>query len=206
MEKFARIADLIDNLKSRNIEAEYVENREKAVASILSAVPQSASVGIGNSQTLIALQISKALSERGQTVYDKTSADSPNEAMSLKRKALLADWFISGTNAIAQSGHIVNIDHSGNRVAAMLFGPEHVIIVVGINKVTATLEEAITRARLQAAPQNAKRAGLNPPCLGHGTCIDCRSPERVCNSLVIIEGQTIPGRMKVIIIGEDLGY
>lgn len=206
MEHMPAIRKLIGNLEARNIEAEYAENRTQALARILAAIPPAASVGIGNSQTLKALRVSETLTERGQPVYDKTFSRSPAEARSLKKKALLADWFVSGTNAVSHEGHIVNIDHSGNRVAALLFGPDHVLIVVGVNKLVPTLDDAIARAREQAAPQNARRAGFNPPCVASGTCVDCRSPERVCRSLVIIEGQAIPGRVKVLVIGEKLGY
>ena len=103
-------------------------------------------------------------------------------------------------------GHIVNMDHSGNRVAAMLYGPENVVIIVGINKVVDTLDEAIFRVRNIASPKNAKRAGLNPPCVDIHECVDCRSRDRVCNNLVIIEGQHDMNRMKVCIVNEVEGF
>ncbi|MGB7604438.1 MAG: lactate utilization protein, partial [Lutisporaceae bacterium] len=124
----------------------------------------------------------------------------------LKKKSLLAEYYITGTNAISIEGHLVNIDHSGNRVAAMMYGPEKVIVVIGTNKIVDSLNDAIKRTRNIVAPANAKRAGLNPPCVSVGGCVDCRSSERACNNLSIIEGQNVKDRMKVFIINESLGY
>ncbi|MGE5553998.1 MAG: lactate utilization protein [Betaproteobacteria bacterium] len=197
---------LLHNLAARNIEAFVAKDESEARERILNLIPSDATVGFGNSQTLKKLGLAEALAERGNAVYDKTAARSPEEARALKRQSLLADWFVAGINALSEEGHIVNIDHSGNRVAGMLYGPDHVVLVAGRNKVVPKLEEAIQRAREVAAPQNAKRAGLHPPCLEAGHCVDCRSADRVCNSLVVIEGQIDPERMKVIIIDEDLGF
>lgn len=133
-------------------------------------------------------------------------AENKDEITKLKKKSLHADYFITGTNAISVEGHLVNMDHSGNRVAAMIYGPENVIVVIGTNKIVDSLDNAIKRARNIAAPANAKRAGLNPPCASIGECVDCRSSERACNNLVVIEGQNVKDRMKVFIINESLGY
>jgi len=128
------------------------------------------------------------------------------ESKQIKKKALTADWYVTGTNAISLEGHIVNVDHSGNRVAAMVFGPDNVVIVIGVNKIVDSLSEAIQRVRNVASPLNAKRAGFNPPCVELNKCVDCKSRERVCNSLVIIEGQEVMGRMKVLIVNESAGF
>ena len=152
------------------------------------------------------MNISNELTKRGNTVYNKTLAKNRKETIRLKKNSLLADWFLTGTNAISSKGHIVNIDHSGNRVAAMLYGPENVIIIIGKNKIEETLEDAINRAKNTAAPLNAKRAGFNPPCVELNKCIDCNSKERVCNSLVIIEGQAQKDRIKLFIIDQELGF
>jgi hypothetical protein len=201
-----KIEDLINNLKVRNIDAFYFDDIQQCSERLLEFIPNHCSVGIGNSQTLIKMNISKLLLDRGNIVFDKIMAKDKYEATDLKKKALLADYYITGTNAISIEGQLVNIDHSGNRVAAMMYGPEKVIVVVGINKIVDSLNDAIKRARNTAAPANAKRAGLNPPCVSVGECIDCRSSDRACNNLVIIEGQNVKGRMKVFIINESLGY
>ena len=200
------IGVLIKSLAERNIEGYYFNNLHEAKAEIMEMISANESVGIGNSITLKSMKLSNELMNRGNIVYDKTLAKTKEEINILKRSALLTDWYITGTNAISLDGHIVNMDHSGNRVAAMLYGPNNVIIIVSINKITKTLDEAIYRVRNIASPKNAKRAGMNPPCVDLQKCIDCRSPERVCNNLVIIEGQSEKKRMKVFIVNENEGF
>jgi hypothetical protein len=169
-------------------------------------IPDDCTVGVGHSITVQDSGIVRKLIEKGNTVFDKTMAMNKEESKQIKKKSLTADWYITGTNAISLQGHIVNIDHSGNRVAAMVFGPDNVVIVVGINKIVGSLSEAIHRTRNIASPMNAKRAGFNPPCVELNKCVDCKSKERVCNSLVIIEGQEVTGRMKVFIVNEISGF
>lgn len=200
------IEAVINNLARRNIEARYFESLDEVERELLRIVPISASVGIGNSQTLKEMCISEKMKARGNVVFDKTTALSKLASKELIRKAIFADWYISGTNAISKEGHIVNIDHTGNRVASIVYGPERVIVVVGVNKIEDSLPDAIDRARNTAAIQNAKRAGLNPPCVELNKCIDCRSKDRVCNNLVIIEGQVDKERFKVFIVNDDIGF
>ena len=197
---------IIDNFKARNIEVSFFDNLQDAKAEIIALIPEEASIGIGHSATLEAMGIVESLSDRGNEVYDKTKAKTKEEIRELKRKALLTDWYISSSNAVSIEGHIVNIDHSGNRVAALTYGPNNVIIIVGINKLTDNLESAINRAKNTASPQNAKRAGFNPPCVQSGHCIDCKSDQRVCNYLSIIQGQHEKDRMKLFIVNEELGF
>jgi L-lactate utilization protein LutC len=197
---------VIDNFKSRNIEVLFFDNCKNVKHKIMSLIPIEASVGIGHSATLEAMDIVNELTNRGNVVYDKTKANTKEESRELKRKALLTDWYISSSNAVSKEGHIVNIDHSGNRVAALAYGPDNVIIVVGINKLTSDLEEAITRTKNTASPKNAKRAGFSPPCVLIGHCIDCKSAQRVCHYLSIIQGQQEQGRMKLLIVNEELGF
>ncbi len=197
---------LIKNLATRNIEAFFFENLEEAKEAILKIIPIDAVVGIGNSRTLKDMNISKELSERGNKVYDKTYAKDKEEVKQLKKKSLLTDWYLSSSNAISMEGHIVNIDHSGNRVAALTYGPDQVIVVIGTNKITDTLDEAKKRARNHSAPLNAKRAGYNPPCLQLKKCVDCKTRDRVCYYFSVIEGQYEPDRMKVFIVCEELGF
>ncbi len=201
-----KIEYLIQSLAARNIEGYFMDTFEEAKSKIMETIPIDARVGMGNSITLKNMKISKELNDRGNIVCDKTLAKSKEESKELKRKSLLSDWYITGTNAVSLEGHLVNMDHSGNRVAAMLYGPKHVIIIIGINKITMTLDEAVHRVRNIASPQNARRAGFNPPCVELEKCIDCKSAERVCNNLVIIEGQSDRGRMKVFIVNENDGF
>ncbi len=201
-----KIEKLITNFKLRNIEVIYVDTLECAKNEILNLVPTNISVGIGHSTTLQKMDITKILNDRGNTVFDKELAKDKEECKVLKKKALLAEWYITGSNAISTDGRIINVDHSGNRVAAITFGPDNVIIVVGVNKIVDTWEEAIKRVKNIACPLNAKRAGFNPPCVKLNKCVDCTSTERVFNSLSIIEGQSVKGRIKVFIVNEDLGF
>lgn len=200
------INKLLTNFRLRNIEVSYFDTIEEAANMILKLIPVECTVGIGHSATLQKMNITNLLIERGNIVYDKELAKSKEECKILKKKALLTDWYISGSNAISVDGRIVNVDHSGNRVAAITFGPENVIIVVGKNKIVNSVEEAIHRVKNIACPLNAKRAGFNPPCVSLNKCADCISQERVCNSLSIIEGQSDKNRMKLFIINDELGY
>lgn len=197
---------LTENFKKRNITAAYFENLRAAKEEILKLVPREASVGIGHSVTLGKMGITADLMNRGNTVYDKELGKDREECKALKRKALISDWYVTGSNAVSMDGRIINVDHSGNRVAAITYGPDKVIIVVGINKIVDTWKDGIKRVKNIACPQNARRAGFNPPCTELNRCVDCTSSQRVCNSLSIIEGQSSAERMRVFIVKEGLGY
>lgn len=197
---------LISNFKLRNIDVAYFENLKDVKEKVLSLVSKEASVGIGHSATLQELNITNELIHRGNIVYDKELAKDKEECKEIKKKALLTDWYITGSNAISKDGRIINVDHSGNRVAAINFGPNNVIIVVGVNKIVETWEDGIKRVKNIACPLNAKRAGYNPPCVALNKCVDCTSSERVCNSLSIIEGQSIKNRIRIFIINENIGF
>ncbi|WP_245755151.1 lactate utilization protein [Pelosinus propionicus] len=122
------------------------------------------------------------------------------------RRSFSADTFLCSTNALTEDGELYNIDGNGSRVAAMIYGPEQVIIVAGINKIVRNLEEAEKRVRNYAAPLDAKRLQKNTPCASLGYCVDCKSEERICNDFVVIKRQFTKGRIKVIIVGKQLGY
>ncbi|QAA33367.1 lactate utilization protein [Clostridium manihotivorum] len=143
---------------------------------------------------------------KNHIVLDKELASTKEACNDIKRKALLTDFYISGSNAISEDGKIVNVDHSGNRVAALTFGPEKVFIVVSTNKITENLDEAIKRVKNTACPLNAKRAGFNPPCVTLNKCVDCLSKKRVCNTLSIIEGQSKPNRITLLIVDGNFGF
>lgn len=200
------INKLKENFKLRNIEVEYFETLEEVKSYILNTIPIECTVGIGHSITLQKINITNSLLERGNIVYDKELAKDKEECKILKKKALITDWYITGSNAISIDGRIVNVDHSGNRVAAITFGPDKVIIVVGRNKIVGTMDEAIERVKNISCPLNSKRAGFNPPCVTLNRCVDCVSRERVCNSLSIIEGQADGNRMKLLIVNEECGF
>jgi len=197
---------LINNFAVRNIKVEFFQDLQEVKKVILCMVPNACTVGIGHSETLRVMGITQELIQRGNIVYDKELSKDTAECKSIKKKALLSDWYITGSNAISEDGRIVNVDHSGNRVAAITFGPDNVIIVVGKNKIVSTLAEAIKRAKNIACPMNAKRAGFNPPCVTLNRCVDCTSKERVCNSLSIIEGQSDENRIRIFVVNDDFGF
>ncbi|MEW9095493.1 MAG: lactate utilization protein [Clostridiaceae bacterium] len=201
-----RFIKLKENFKLRNIEVQYFETLENVKSYILNIIPMECTIGIGHSATLQKIDITNSLLERGNIVYDKELAKNREECKVLKKKALTTDWYITGSNAISVDGRIVNVDYSGNRVAAITFGPDKVIIVVGKNKVEDTVDEAIKRVKNIACPLNAKRAGFNPPCVTLNKCVDCVSKERVCNSISIIEGQSDSDRIKLFIVNEECGF
>lgn len=165
-------------------------------------------VSWGGSKTHIETGLYAALKERQDITildtYDKNL--SPAESYELRRQSLLADLFITGTNAVTEKGRLVNLDMIGNRVAAITFGPKHVIILVGRNKIVANVDEAIERIKTYAAPVNVMRLEKKTPCLKTGVCQNCNSPERICNVWSFSEKSFPKGRIKVILINEDLGF
>ncbi len=191
---------------ARKIQVVCFDTLAEAKAYLLDAIPQGSTVGIGHSATLQKMHITLSLMDKGMLVYDKELASSKEESKAIKKRALLADCYITGANAVSMDGRIVSVDHSGNRVAAMAYGPDKVFVVVGINKITDTWEEAIKRVKNIASPMNASRAGYHPPCVMAGHCVDCTSGERVCNMLSIIEGQADPNRMTLCIVKEAWGF
>ncbi|MGD9055723.1 MAG: lactate utilization protein [Desulfobacterales bacterium] len=127
------------------------------------------------------------------------------EIIERRRRALLADLFFSGTNAVVESGILVNLDMIGNRVGGMVFGPKWVVIMVSRNKIVSDLEQAMERIKILAAPANAIRHGQKTPCVKTAYCMDCNSPARICNVWTIHEKSYPKGRIKVILINQDLG-
>ena len=180
---------------------------------VMSMIPEGCNVGLGDSLTLKQIGVIDALEKGNYAFFDAWRPGlSLEERMDFKRRSLVSDVFVTGSNALTLDGKIVNVDGHGNRTAAMLFGPRKVIIVVGINKIVANLEDALERIRTIAAPRNAKsKAYVNPPppCSITGECSDCHGPWRICNKTVIIEGQFDNDRFEpvitVIIVGEELG-
>lgn len=165
------------------------------------------SISWGGSATFRATGLYDAIKgDAGFKVMDVFDQDlSPEETMDLRRRSLLVDMFIAGTNAVTETGMLVNLDMVGNRVAAITFGPKHVIILVGRNKVVADLDEALFRVKNYAAPCNAMRLVKKTPCVKTSFCEECTSPDRICNTWTITEKSYPKGRVKIVLINEDLG-
>lgn len=195
---------VITNLEKRNMEGYYADTAEKAVEIALSLMKEGSSVTWGGSMTLDEIGLKDKLDK--YTVYDRAKASSPEEVSEIYKKAFSCNNFLMSTNAITVDGELLNIDGTGNRVAALIYGPENVIVIAGINKVTDNIESAYKRARSDASVPNAIRLDMNTPCKATGVCRDCTSPDCICCQVVVTRYSRIKGRIKVILVGENLGF
>lgn len=165
------------------------------------------SVGVGGSKTVTDSGIKSDFeSLSGITVIDPWAAPTREEAMELCRKALLVDYYISSSNAVTKDGKLVNLDMIGNRVGAMIFGPRKVALLVGRNKICETVEAAMEHIRTKTAPMNTIRLGSKTPCTKTGTCMQCKSPERICNFWTITEKCYPEGRIHIYLVDADEGF
>ena len=197
---------IVKALESRFFQAWYFSDTNEAVEKVFSLIPKTDTVSWGGSLTTTGLALTAMASEKGYKVIDRDKAASPEERTELMRQALLCDTFLTGTNAISEDGQLVNIDGGGNRVAAMTFGPKQVIVVAGMNKVVKTVMDAFTRAKTIAAPANMQRfPNGKTPCNETGICGDCLSADSICSFILRIRLCKPAGRIKVILIGKDLG-
>jgi len=196
---------LLKNLHKRNFEAYYCKNKEEALEKALSLIPEGATVGWGGCMSCEQIGLLEAVRAGNYVAYDRDTCQTPDEKDAMMRKCLTADVFLTGANALSLSGEMVNIDGTANRVAAICYGPANVIVVVGMNKVCQDLEVAIDRAKNVAAPLNMGRFGFQTPCNVTGSCGDCVGEECICNQMLITRHCRVPGRIKFILVGEDLG-
>lgn len=201
-----RGAVMVKNLKSRHFDAYYCANKEEALVKALELIPEGVSVGWGGAQSAEDIGLLEAVRKGPYQAIDRDTAKSPKERVKIMKQALLADVFIAGANALSLDGQMVSIDGNGNRVAAIVYGPDSVIIIAGMNKVVATLEDAVQRARTVAAPMNKQRFNLDTPCEVTGACGDCKSESCICNQILITRNSKPAGRIKVILVGEELGF
>lgn len=199
-------AKVAEALNKRNFEAYYCSDRDAALEKILELIPQGHVVSWGGTATVEELGVKDALRQRGQAVIDRDTAKDAQERQQMLKQALTCNTFLMGSNAISADGQLVNIDGTGNRVAALCFGPDQVIVVAGMNKVAGDLDGAMRRAREVAAPMNAQRFPLKTPCVANGLCGDCKGPDSICAQIVITRMCKPAGRIKVVLVGEDLGF
>jgi hypothetical protein len=206
-------ASLIKNLQNRNFEAYYCPTKEEAVKKALELMPEDASVSWGGSVSVVESGLLEKVKKSKLAWLDRDEAKDLDERLDRMRRAFFCDFYLSSVNAISEDGIFVNIDGMGNRVAAISFGPRNVILLVGMNKLCKTLAGARERARGFAAPTNAQRVfktpeGASPrtPCTATGLCADCKSPDCICSYIVETRMCKIPGRIKIILVGEALGF
>lgn len=197
---------VIKNLNKRNMDACYFSTKEEARDHILSLIPDGSSISWGGSMSLSEAGIIDALYEQNTYNLLDRAKVAPEQINTLLHQALCCDYYLMSSNAVTIDGKLVNVDGNGNRVAALIFGPTHVIVLVSMNKVVATEEDARRRVHNAAAPPNAVRLGKSTPCGVTGACGDCLSPDCMCMHTVITRNSRTPGRIKVILVGEPLGY
>ncbi len=200
-----RGAALVKNLKSRHFDAYYCSDKEAACAKAIELIAEGSSVGWGGAMSASQIGLLDAIKSGSYRAIDRDLATTPEQRLQAEKDCLFSDVFLTGANAISLDGQMVNIDGHGNRVSAIIFGPKSVLVIAGMNKVVDSLDQAIIRARTVAAPANQQRFCLNNPCTVTGTCFDCKSEECICNQIVITRHCRPAGRIKFILVGEDLG-
>lgn len=206
-QNYENLADtLIEAFNRRGIEGYYCSDRKEALSTALRFLTPGCSVSFGGSVSCSEIGLLDALADTDCNVIDRTKAKSPEESRELYAKAVLSDFFFCSSNAVTLNGELVNIDGNGNRVACLITGPKNVILIVGMNKVVKDVADGVNRIRNFAAPPNSVRLGLSNPCTKFGKCMDCYTEGCICCELVVTRKSRIPGRIKVILVGEELGY
>lgn len=197
---------LCEKLQSRGFAAYYCASREEALQKALELIPAGSVVSWGGCHSAEEIGLLEAVRQGQYQILDRDTAKTPEERVAIMKQALTCDVFLTGTNAITEDGELVNVDGNGNRVAAMTYGPDSVIVIAGMNKLTKTVMDAANRARTVAAPINAQRFDLQTPCKVDGMCHDCNVPDSICTYVVRTRRCKPAGRIKVILVGEELGY
>jgi len=197
---------IIDKLALRGMEGYYAESKEDALTLISSMIPEGATIANGGSETLKEVGVFKLIQSGNYEFHDRMMAKTPEEKKEMNAKLINSDYFLMSTNAITLDGVLVNIDGLGNRVSYLIYGPENVIVVAGMNKVSTDVESALKRVRNIASPPNALRLSCNTPCAKVGHCTDCLSTDCICCEVVVTRKSRIKNRIKVILVGEELGF
>lgn len=197
---------VIKGLNSRNMEGYYAESKEEALKIALGLIPEGSSVGWGGSMSIQEIGLQQAVCEGNYTVYNRDIWKDPREKKEKELAIMDADYLLCSSNAITEDGVLVNVDGMCNRVAAIAWGPRNVIMIVGMNKVVKTVEDAVSRTRNEAAPVNAQRFNLDTPCCKTGACFDCKSPDSICCQFLVTRFSRVKGRIKVILVNDELGF
>jgi L-lactate utilization protein LutB len=198
----------VESLAKNGFAAEYCASSQDAFDYIVREAKEAASVGFGGSMSIVGLGVETCLRESGKEILNHGSPDfSREEKMDIMRRQLSCDLFLTGTNALTLSGELVNIDATGNRVAAMFFGPRKVIVVAGRNKlVDGSVHDAIMRVKNRATPPNSRRLNFKTPCASTGFCSDCNSPDRLCRVTTIMDRKPRFTDVHVLVVNADLGF
>ncbi len=202
-----QIEKVIDSLEKNNMKGIFVKDEDELLEVIQELIEEGSVIGVGDSATLQETGVLEFLRSGNYTFLDKyRKGITSEEKKRIYIQNFSADTFLCSTNALTEEGELYNIDGNGSRVAPMIYGPKQVIIVAGINKLVRNKEEAEKRVRNYAAPIDANRLNKDTPCTKLGHCVDCKSPNRICNDFVTITGQFVKDRIKVIIVAKALGY
>ena len=196
---------LVNNLKKRHFDAWYCDTKEEALSKALELIPEGTTVGWGGVLSAEQIGLFDALRHGNYNLYDRDRCETPEQREQMMKDALFADVFLTGANGMSLDGQMVNIDGTGNRVAAIVYGPKKVLVIAGMNKVCDTLDQAIDRAREVAAPMNMMRFMKDTPCAATGKCGDCLKEGCICNQIVITRHCRPAGRIQFILVGECLG-
>lgn len=197
---------VIKNLKRRNMEGYYCETSEEAVELVRSMIPAGDSITWGGTVTFGETGVKAALEQGDWRMIDRATATTPEEKREMWRDRTSADWFFMSANALTLDGELVNIDGNSDRLSLLLHGPEHVVVLVGMNKLVADVDAGFKRIRTVTCPLNAARLHTNTPCEVAGVCSECHSERCMCCQMVVTRHSRHEGRIKVVLIGESLGY
>lgn len=199
------VETVVKALKANRFDpVEYVETADAATELVLDMIPKVALVGVASSTSIRQTSLPTRLRQRGTEVIDIT-APSETPALELMRQTLRSDVLLVSSNSVTLDGKLVNIDGTGNRIGAMVFGPKRVIFIIGTNKIVKDIHEAVNRIKNVIAPYHAKIEGLKTPCAVSLRCTDCKSPERICNVTNIIEKKPTDTDVAIVLVGEDMG-
>ncbi|MDK2808634.1 MAG: hypothetical protein PWP24_1371 [Clostridiales bacterium] len=206
-QSYENLADtMIEKFNTRGIEGYYCQTKEEALLMAERFLTPGCSVSWGGSMTLEEIGLIDVLKASDYLVYDRMEAKNEEEAKELYGKIVTSDYYFMSSNAITIDGELINIDGAGNRVACLIHGPSNVIIIAGMNKVVPDVKFGVARVRNTASPANAVRLSKNTPCATLGRCVNCLSDDCICAQVVITRKSRIPNRIKVILVGEELGY
>ena len=204
---FKRCQLALTALKANGFEVLYTDNAKEALGKVMLLIPKEAKVGVGGSVTVREIGLVEAIEKQGNTIFmDWGKSIEMEEKIKIRKEALTSDIYLTSSNAITLQGQLLNIDGTGNRVSAMIFGPKKVIIVAGANKLVDTLDEAFARIRNITAPLIGKRLNLKTPCALTGKCTDCNSFNRMCKIKLILEKKPSLSDIVIVLVGENLGY
>lgn len=197
---------IIKSLEARNMEGFYAATKEEALKKALELIPEGASVAWGGSMSIQEIGLKEALCRGNYREYNREDARTPEEKRAVELATYDCDYFLTSANAVSEDGVIVNIDGNANRVSAIAYGPRNVLMIVGMNKIVKDIDAAVSRARNEAAPINVQRFGLHTPCSQTGMCFDCKQPDTICCQFLITRYSKHKGRIKIILVNEDLGF